>query len=151
MSGPPPVPTRLKLLRGNPGHRRLRPEPEPPRLPECPDPPAHVTGYAAEEWRRIGPELHRLGLLTVADTSVFEGYYITYGRWRELEEQLANAELTVPGSTGNQVINPLLKAAAQAARDVIRFSNEFGITPSSRARVTAVRVPLDSKFGDLIS
>jgi P27 family predicted phage terminase small subunit len=85
-----------------------------------------VTGYAAEEWRRIGPELHRLGLLTVADTSVFEGYCITYGRWRELEEQLAGAELTVPGSTGNQVINPLLKAAAQAARDVIRFSNEFG-------------------------
>jgi phage terminase small subunit len=82
MSGPPPVPTRLKLIRGNPGHSRLRPEPEPPRLPECPEPHAHVTGYAAEDWRRIGPELHQLGLLTVADTSVFEGYCITYGRWR---------------------------------------------------------------------
>ena len=151
MTGRPPVPFRLKVLRGNPGQRRLRPEPEPPVLPECPDPPVHVTGYAAEEWRRTGPELHRLGLLTVADTSVFEAYCVSYGRWRELEEQLVGAELLIPGSRKNLKANPLIAAAAQARRDLARLGAEFGLTPSSRTRVSAANVPLASKFGDLIS
>jgi phage terminase small subunit len=62
MSGPPPIPTKLKLLRGNPGHKRLNlVEPEPPVLPACPEPPAFITGYAAEEWRRAAPDLHVTG------------------------------------------------------------------------------------------
>jgi P27 family predicted phage terminase small subunit len=61
----------------------------------------HVTGCAAEEWRKTGPELHRLGLLTVADVTVFEAYCVAYGRWRELEEQLVGAELLVQGSRKN--------------------------------------------------
>jgi phage terminase small subunit len=43
----------------------------------------------------------------------------------------------VEGSTDNKVVNLLFKIAVQAARDVIRFGNEFGLSPSSRARVTA--------------
>jgi P27 family predicted phage terminase small subunit len=148
----PPTPTRLKLIRGNPGRRRLRPEPEPLRLSECPEPPAHVAGFGAEEWRRIAPELHRLGLLTLLDTRAFEAYCVSYGRWRQAEQALVDAELIVPGSSQNQVANPLLKIATQAARDLIRFGAEFGLTPSARARVAAGRVlPEDSKFGDLLA
>src|ERR1051325_8916258 len=50
--GPPPTPLHLRLLRGNPGKRGLRPEPEPPREAECPEPPPFVTGFAADEWWR---------------------------------------------------------------------------------------------------
>jgi P27 family predicted phage terminase small subunit len=151
-AGRPPVPFRLKVLRGNPGQRRLRPEPEPPISPECPGPPSYIVGHAADEWRRLAPELHRLGLLTLADVTVFEGYCIAYARWREAEERLVGAELIIPGARkGTQFANPLIAAAAQARRDVLRFGAEFGITPASRARVSAAKVPLPGKFGDLIS
>jgi phage terminase small subunit len=35
------------------------------------------------------------------------------------------------------VVSPLLKIAMQAARDLIKFGNEFGLTPSARAHVAA--------------
>ena len=60
--GPPPTPLHLKLLRGNPGQRRLYPEPQPERPPQCPDAPDHLCELAQDEWRRVAPQLHRLGL-----------------------------------------------------------------------------------------
>jgi hypothetical protein len=66
-SGPRPVPTQLKLLRGNPGQRRIREELRPEQSLDVPDPPAHSTGYAADEWYTVATELHRLGVLTKVD------------------------------------------------------------------------------------
>lgn len=63
----PPVPFPLKLLRGNPGKRPMRPEPQPQIAADVPEPPSFITGYAADEWWRTAPELHRLGLLTRID------------------------------------------------------------------------------------
>jgi P27 family predicted phage terminase small subunit len=141
------------LIRGNPGRRPIRHEPEPAIPAQCPEPLPHVTGLAADEWRRVGPELYRLGLLTVLDTSAFAAYCIAYGRWHLAEQMLAEAgAFTAKGSTGNTVVNPLLKIAAQAARDLIRLGNEFGLTPSARARVAAGRMPEErSKWGDLLA
>ena len=58
--GPPPTPTNLKLLRGNPGKRKLNanePDPE-PAIPPC---PSHLDKVAKKEWRRISKELLALG------------------------------------------------------------------------------------------
>ena len=45
-AGPPPTPNVIKLLRGNPGKRRIADEPE-PQIPECvPEPPVFITGHA---------------------------------------------------------------------------------------------------------
>jgi hypothetical protein len=52
MSGPPPTPSYLKLLRGNPGKRRSPPEPQPELAPACPEPPVFLGEYAKEEWAR---------------------------------------------------------------------------------------------------
>ncbi|HEY2230005.1 MAG TPA: P27 family phage terminase small subunit, partial [Xanthobacteraceae bacterium] len=81
MRGPPPTPLHLKLLKGNPGKRRLRPEPEPAREPQGPDPPPFVRGFGADEWFRTAPELWRLGLLTTLDTATFAIYCMSYMRW----------------------------------------------------------------------
>jgi phage terminase small subunit len=67
--GRPPQPTHLKLICGNPGHRPIRPEPQPAISETVPDAPDFLAPYAVDEWYRIGPELHRLGLLTVVDVA----------------------------------------------------------------------------------
>jgi phage terminase small subunit len=63
MSGPPPQPNVIKLLRGNPGRRKIRREPQPTIPESMPSPPPFLAPYAQDEWWTTGPELHRLRLL----------------------------------------------------------------------------------------
>jgi hypothetical protein len=74
MPGPRPEHPHLRLLKGNPGKRRVRIPPEPARADECPPPPEHLTGYAREAWLHLAPELHRLNLFTVLDVGPFSAY-----------------------------------------------------------------------------
>ena len=82
----PPVPFPLKALRGNPGKRPMRPEPQPEIAADVPEPPAFITGYAADEWWKTAPELHRLGLLTRIDVPALAAYCHAFGQWRMAAE-----------------------------------------------------------------
>jgi P27 family predicted phage terminase small subunit len=136
--GPRPIPTHLKLLRGNPGHRPINPDEPKPVVPDyCPKPPPFVSGYAAEEWARIGPELHRLGLLTLVDTAPLASYCMAYERWRIAEEIIARVAVGDHAMHGllikrdNSVaVNPLVVVSRKAANDMVRFASEFGLTPA---------------------
>jgi phage terminase small subunit len=88
MASPIPTPTRLKILRGNPGCRPIRPEPLPTRLEAIPEPPSHLSPIAQEEWRRIVPQLVNLGLLTVVDLFPLAAYCKSCGRWVQAEQAL---------------------------------------------------------------
>ena len=58
----------------------------------------------------------------------------------------------VEGCEGNKVQNPICRIAREAARDVVKYAQEFGMTPSARARVAAGMPPGSvSKFGDLLA
>jgi P27 family predicted phage terminase small subunit len=149
-----PTPIKLRLLRGNPGRRPIPREPQPKSAAKCPEPPAYLSEYAVQEWRRVSGELWRLGLLTILDETSLAAHCCAYGTWRLAEEKLAGQELVGPGSERNQVPNPLQKIAAQAARDLIKFGAEFGLSPCARARVSAGLPPgpgQPSKFGDLLT
>lgn len=73
LSGPPPTPTALKALRGNPGKRPI-PEGEPMPSASTPRPPADLDGEALAEWKRVVPELESLGLVTVLDRAYLVAY-----------------------------------------------------------------------------
>ena len=136
MPGPRPMPTHLKLLHGNPGKRPLnKNEPKPARADEPPEPPAFLSGFAAEEWRRISVEAYRLELLTEVDIMALAAYCDAYERWRTAKETVAAmAErdpvmhgLIVRTQSGGAAANPLVWIAANAARDMVRYAAEFGI------------------------
>ena len=131
------VPYELARLRGNPGKRRLSPEPQPARTEEAPEPLSFLSEAAKAEWRRLAPELFRLGLLTVLDHAIFGAYCQSFGHWMTAERQLETEGLVAKGSTGNTVIHPLVKIATQSARDLCRYAAEFGMTPCARARMRA--------------
>jgi P27 family predicted phage terminase small subunit len=144
-----PIPFELAKLRGNPGKRRLHPGPQPARAAHVPGPPDFLMPAAKTEWLRLADEAHALGLLTLLDTTLFAVYCQSVGRWLQAEELLAKAVaeaaangddgagLAVAGANGAAVINPLLKIAVAAARDVCRYAAEFGFTPAARARFRA--------------
>jgi P27 family predicted phage terminase small subunit len=140
----PPVPFPLKVLRGNPGKRPLPNEPQPSRPPTCPDPPPFITGYAADEWWTVAPELHALGLLTRIDVPALAAYCASYAGWRQASESLARMAANDPITNGQMiktkygeaVQNPLVSIARKHAADLVRYASEFGIGPLARTRIS---------------
>lgn len=142
--GPAPKPTALKLLTGNAGHQKLRQnEPKPrPVAPKC---PSWLDAEARKEWRRIAPELDRLGLLTVVDMAALAGYCQSYSTWKAATEALNRHGLTYEATNGNIRQRPEAAIATRALAEVRQFCQEFGLTPSARARMTLPEAPDDGE------
>ena len=140
MRGPKPVPTNIIKLTGNPGQRPL-PTAEPKPRSRKPSPPAHLNEDAKAEWFRIEDELDAIGILSGLDRSALGAYCQAYGRWSQAERALSkmknNADgLIIKTVSGNMIQNPLVGVANKAMADMVRYAAEFGMTPSSRSRIT---------------
>lgn len=138
MSGPPPLPTALKLIRGNPGKRAL-PESEPvaPAMQNL-LPPEWLSEPARRYWGEIAPMLADCGILTQADRTAFEGLCDAYARWREASEMLAKTPMIVKAPTSGYLMpNPMIAITNTAFGQLRAMLVEFGMTPAARSRVTA--------------
>lgn len=71
--GPPPEPTALKLLKGNPGKRAINRD-EPKLEPADATVPRGLTGRARAVWKEYAPALITAGVLKASDTPVFRTY-----------------------------------------------------------------------------
>jgi len=155
--GTKPQPTHLKLLKGNPGLRKL-PENEPKPAIAFPEPLPHLTDEAKVEWRRLGSELYALGLLTNLDLGVLAAYCQSYALWKAAIEVYKEAAQMNPASKGllalttnkNLIQNPIVGTINKCASDMVRYAAEFGMTPSARSRLTNDFDPPPSKFDGLI-
>jgi len=102
------------------------------RLPAC---PPHLEGEARKEWRRIGRKLLECGLMTEIDRAALAGYCQAWSRWVEAEEQLKKYGVVVKSPSGFPMQSPFLAIANKAMDQMTRLLTEFGMSPSSRARV----------------
>jgi P27 family predicted phage terminase small subunit len=159
LRGPRPTPTHLKLIRGNPGQRALNKREPMPALPaRPPKPPSFLTGYAREEWDRIVVEAFHLKLVTALDLNPLAAYCDAYERWRTAKETIAamgerdpvTHGFIVKTQSGGAAPNPFVLIAQNAARDMVRFASEFGLTPAARSRISAIEAVGTGKFEGLI-
>lgn len=135
MRGRKPKPTVLKLIEGNPGKRPLNcGEPAPPvGLPDCPE---FLDAEARAEWKRVGPLLEGMGLVTLVDRAALAAYCVAYSRWVHAEAQVARFGTIVKSpEKGFPMKSPYLTVADQALESMRKFMVEFGLTPSSRSRI----------------
>jgi P27 family predicted phage terminase small subunit len=131
--GPPPEPTRLKLLKGNPGKRALNDaEPQPPaKAPPC---PPELSDLAKKEWRRISRLLLELGLLTEIDRAALAGYCDAYATWIKSGEELQRTPLVIIYK-GLPMQSPYVAIHNAAGKQMLQYLQQFGLSPSSRSRV----------------
>ena len=135
MAGRKPLPTALKLLRGNPGKRPLnRGEAKP--TPDTGNVSRWLDAMAKEEWRRVVAELRCAGLLTVVDRAALEAYCQTYARWRWAEDVLRAKGHVYLTATGFLKDRPEVGIAERSLKLMKAFMVEFGMTPSSRSRIS---------------
>lgn len=134
MPGPPPKPTLLKIIEGNPGRRPLNDaEPKPaPGVPECPD---WLHPYGVEKWGVLGPDLARMGLLTTADGDTFAAYCSAWAEFRIATETLAKEGRTCFGGSGGLKPHPAVAMQRSAWQTIRAYSALFGLSPSDRSRI----------------
>ena len=133
-SGRRQAPTRLKLLRGNPGKRALNPD-EPQPEPALPEPPDHLGAEAQREWQRVGELLLTLGLVSELDRAALAAYCQAWGRWVEAETRLREAPLLYKTPSGHVQQSPWLGIIHKQLELMGRYMVELGMTPASRSRV----------------
>jgi len=124
----------MKRLAGNPGKRPLTGN-TPPAWAKPPRPPKHLGAEARKEWKRMLAELERLGIAASCDRAALALYCQVYQRWVTAEEKLAKQSLVLQGADGGAYQNPYLAIANRAFDQLKWMLSEFGMTPSSRARI----------------
>lgn len=166
--GPKPLPSNVHQLRGNPSKKsigslfdELRPE------VEIPGSPSWIWPEAKKEWKRIAFELERYGLVSKLDRAALVLYCQAWAKMVWAEQQLtramkhaqeaqaqAEAEgreytggdgMMVKTSNGNFTYSHYWVVGRHAAAEVRRYLDLFGLSPSSRSRVT----PSDNRQGSL--
>ena len=169
--GPAPLPANVHMLRGNAGKKpiadlfaELRPEVE---LPDC---PSWCWAEAKKEWKRISVELLKYGLVSKLDRAALVLYVQAWARmvWAEkrlsreiklADEARAQAEaagevytggdgIQVKTANGNFTYSHYWVVQRHAAAEVNRYLALFGLSPSSRSRVSTSDNRQGSLFGD---
>lgn len=172
--GPKPVPSNVLALRGSwrakapNADGRVEPQIE---IPGC---PKHLLPEARKEWKRISPELEKLGLISRLDRTALALYCQSYAHlvWheqmferdkrlaaqRQAKHDAAEAErdaraaaagesytiepwsggdgFMLPTPNGSFMYNPHWVARNKMAAEVDKFLASFGMSPSSRGRVS---------------
>jgi P27 family predicted phage terminase small subunit len=156
--GPQPLPSNVHHLRGNPSKKSaadllddFNPEVEIPSAPKW------IWPEARKEWRRVGHELERYGLISKLDRAALVLYCQAWARlvWAETmltramkiaEEKREAAEaageewkggdgIMVPSPNGSLIYSHHWVVQRRSAQEVHWYLQSFGLSPSSRSRV----------------
>ena len=150
--GPRPEPTALKILKGNPGQRRLNlREPIPDTLAmDCP--PELTTEASISEWTRtIIPGILRRQI-TAADRCLAIAHCELWSTWREQLGEANRFAHVVATRDAKPMANPARRLANQSLLLLIKVDGELGLAPASRSRVQLPDrpTPPDSKWAGLL-
>lgn len=138
--GRKPVPTSLKILRGNPGKRPL-PENEPNPTAALPDPPEHLDETQRGYWFRFGEILLAAGVMTRLDAVCLEMLCNTYVGYCDAAAKEAQGgpvwvKAAAPGEIPKFAYSPFWVVKNKAWAQLMQVLTEFGMSPSSRSKVT---------------
>jgi P27 family predicted phage terminase small subunit len=141
-----PLPTAVKNLRGNPGHREQN-DAEPVTAAEVPDMPPDLSLEAIAEWKSIVPILSDMRVLGRADGKALAAYCHAFALWMKAEKEIDKLGLMVeePIMQGHGEMrelvgvkykkNPALSIAFDALKIMKSYLVEFGMTPASRTKI----------------
>jgi len=111
------------------------------RIPSAPD---FLKGPAIALWRRLGPILHRRGLLTSRYRETFALLCRAYGEVVENQRVIDAQGRYVTTDKGNVIQHPAVGAANRASVEYRSYAIEFGLSPSAEGRLgTGDSLPAD--------
>ena len=85
----------------------------------------------------MGKLLEQMGLLTEMDMAAFAGYCQAYARWKEAEEFITQHGTMIRTPNGYLQQVPQVSIAQTNLKIMLKFCEQFGLTPSARSRITS--------------
>ena len=133
--GRKPIPANVKRIAGNPGKRKIRPDlPSPPGTPPMPA-RLLVEPVAVEKWNELVPILLELGTLTLADAEALATLCEVYAATQSCLLELRATGPVMRTDLGGVKPNPAGPLYRSLVALQASLMSEFGLTPSSRARI----------------
>ena len=132
--GRPPVPTALKIIRGNPGKRKINPN-EPKPVGDLVEPPAHFDEDLRAVWQ-YAIENAPPGLLKKIDSSALEIWCEAHVLHRRAVGEVRKFGILVkPPKSDVPVQSPWLPIVNKQAFIMLRAIDHLGFSPASRTRI----------------
>ena len=131
--GPPPAPTRLRVLHGETRPSRLnRHEPEPPGgFPAMPD---DLDPEAQAEWHHVEAHMAATGVIRQVDRLLLRAYCEAASRYLQSVRLYATSGPLLPDRGHHGVVkNPLHQIVRDNEATLRALARELGLTPSARA------------------
>jgi len=140
-----PKPSALRIVEGNPGKRPL-PENEPQPQAGAPSAPKHLSASARKHWRTVCRQLKKANVMTHLDADALAMYCETFSLWMDAAADVQDRGMLLEFEKESKAglvytaveVNPHVKIAAKAFDQLRLMMIEFGMTPSSRTRVSTV-------------
>ena len=150
--GPAPTPTTVLKLRGSTlvtRHREAAEVRAPVGRPDCPD---WLDETAQAMWNHLIPLLEGMGVLTRIDGNALARYCSLWSRWRKMEAFIQDKGEMYPlrGDDGKVKCFQQwtqVSIAGKLALQLTRLEQEFGMTPSARARIQIAQAPEEQRSG----
>lgn len=135
--GRKPKPTAQKVLEGNPGKRRLTVGEPRPGASQVRRMPRGLSPRAQELWHRLADDMADLGMFSDVDIPAFMLMAEHYAVARAALAIVTEDGMTVVDENGLARKHPLLQVFRDNSTAFRAYATEFGMTPSSRARLVA--------------
>lgn len=104
--------------------------------------PGELTAEAVAEWKRVVPELERLGTLTAIDRGVLIRYCTAWAEWVELNDLLQTSGKLVRGRAPDSLVrNPAWLMRRDVEFTVTELGKQLGLSPAARLRAGVVHEP----------
>ncbi len=111
----------------------------PPGTPAMPD---YLDPVARAEWHRVVPILVKAGVLTEADGTMVAAYCTAHSLYVRATDAYNEQGLMLKERGAKMAhVNPMVKVAAAARDQAMKLAAEFGLSPSSRTRVSGAIAP----------
>lgn len=135
-------PVSLKLVTGNPGKRELKGKAAAEALaPDLkPTPPKWFPEEAKEFWKPIVKTLRAMRVAKESDKPALGLLCMALQDVKAAHAEIEKEGYTVPTAEGEKT-NPHYQVKSKAMLIAIRLMAEFGMTPTSRARVLGMAAP----------
>ena len=143
MPGPPRTPPETLRKRGS----RLAPERERDQVHGVhgiPEPPDWLMEAARSVWDKVVSVLEPMGVLCLSDGLVLARYCTLWVQWQQCQEDIEAHGFTYDlldksGSVRCIYKRPQVALVIQLGDQLLKLEQEFGLTPSARSRVRAVK------------
>jgi P27 family predicted phage terminase small subunit len=100
-----------------------------PACPKC------LSKEAKAKWRKLVPELDRLGLLTVVDGDALASYCQAWAEFQQATETLEREGRYTQNAAGTTTSHPAVLQQRTAWRALKDIGAQFGLNPAARGRL----------------